>query len=153
MLKVILQNSASVSVSHYCSVDCLYGSIEQSREIAIEASSDALSDASCDKCGTSLKNNIQPFLYFNQCDRWRTRYEKGEEHWQEMMANKKPLSLDAFLLLADPSELLDEGETVSEFVADDPEHGFYISKANQQTLLFLYHAGFEFIFTHDGGAP
>lgn len=90
--------------------------------------------------------------YFNQCDRWRMTYKNGEENWQAMIANKEPISLSSFLKVVNIEQLLWD-ETVEDFVSDDPEHGFYSSKINNERVVFLQTAGFEFIFTEDGLEP
>lgn len=96
------------------------------------------------------------YQYFNQCDRWRTRFDKGEEHWQEMMANKKPVAIGKFKGLVDFDGLLDpddENDTIEEFIQSDPDAGFYSSKIGGTSVLFFQTAGFEFIFTKDGKEP
>jgi len=146
-------NNEPLQVAQYfCSTHCITKStINEDGVIDIVEPYDV--NSVCCECVNTVNGIEAPFDYFNQCDRWRTRYEDGEQNWQEMMKKKRPVSLEAFLLMADVSQLLDEDETLSDFVADDPEHGFYISEANSKPVLFIAHAGFEFIFTSNGDAP
>ncbi len=138
-----------------CSTHCLAEHLfaNKNEGAVVSTSKDPFEGQACSQCGKELPNTLAKFTYFNQCDRWRIRYPNGEEQWQEMMANKYPLPIEEFLLLADTSDLLDEDETLSDFVADDPDHGFFISTANKKPVMFIAHAGFEFIFTEDGESP
>ena len=70
-----------------------------------------------------------------------------------MMKRKVKIDAESFLSLTNTEDLLDEDETVYDFVADDPDHGFYVSTVNSKPVTFIAHAGFEFIFTEDGHAP
>lgn len=83
--------------------------------------------------------------YFGQCDRLR-RKPGGEEAWQGMMRNKRKVSMSTFLRKVDVSDILEDGETVEDFVADDPDSAFYESDWNGRRVWFLQTSGFEFIF-------
>lgn len=91
------------------------------------------------------------FEYHQQCDRFR-KTEQGEADWQEMMRNATPVSQQAFEGVCDPEELLDEGETLEDFVegSGDPEAGFFQSTIRNHRVLFVQVSGFEFIFTPSG---
>lgn len=139
----------------FCSLTCLVNDIcTNSHSEGLQGCSSNGDDRACSKCGGKEKKApTTQFTYFNQCDRWRTKYSEGEKHWQEMMDKKVKIDAELFLYLTDTEGLLDEDETVYDFVADDPDHGFYVSTANSKPVTFIAHAGFEFIFTEDGDAP
>lgn len=153
IFEVDMNGEATGAVSHFCSASCLAQSAKSSETFIVDTSTDAIAGETCAHCGNHLTSTVPAFTYFNQCDRWRIRYDNGEECWQDMMANKTAISLEAFLLLVDASGLLDEDETVMDFVADDPDHGFFVSIASGTPVVFLANAGFEFIFTENGAAP
>lgn len=90
--------------------------------------------------------------FHDQCDRFRRA--GGEADWQEMMSNAKPVSLAAFESQSDCELMLDEGETLAEFLegSSDPDAGCYVSEIRGHRVLFVQSAGFEFIFTA-GGKP
>lgn len=92
------------------------------------------------------------FRYHNQCDRFR-REAGGETDWQEMMSNAKPVSMRAFETVCNPEDMLDDGESLEEFVegSADGSAGFYQSTIRNHQVLFLQTAGFEFIYTLSGG--
>lgn len=90
--------------------------------------------------------------YFQQSDRWRTKYANGEADWHQMMANRKPIDQAEFLSRVDieTAPFLDDDETLDDFTSDDPESGYYASTVHEQDLCFVQTSGFEFIFTLDG---
>lgn len=98
------------------------------------------------------KNKKMRFKYHNQCDRFR-QTDQGEADWQEMMKNAKPVEQQAFEAVCDPDDMLDEGESLSDFLASssDPDAGFYQSTIRNHRVLFLQVSGFEFIYTPAGG--
>ena len=96
------------------------------------------------------------YQYFNQCDKWRTQFENGEANWQEMMANKEPLSLEQFGKVVDYDTFFDpddDEDNIENYIWDDPDSGFYRSEVNGTKVLFFQTSGFEFIFTQDGEEP
>lgn len=96
------------------------------------------------------------YQYFNQCDRWRTKYENGEANWNRMMENKQAITVDQFKKLSDFDGLLDpddKNDTIENFVSDDSGSGFYTSMIGGTRVLFVQTSGFEFIFTKDGNEP
>lgn len=86
-----------------------------------------------------------------QCDRFR-QDAQGESDWQEMMNKAQRVSIDQFEAVCDPESLLDEGETLEDFMAcsSDPSSGFYVSSIRNHRVLFCQSEGFEFIFTPGG---
>lgn len=91
--------------------------------------------------------------YFNQCDRWRIGNDEGERLWHLMMANAEPISNSSMKKGADLYQLLDEEETLEDFMADDEGSSCYRSSFDGVTVLFVQSSGFEFIFTEDGKSP
>lgn len=83
--------------------------------------------------------------YLGQCDKLR-RIAQGEQLWQQMLLLKAPVSIDTFKHLCQLEELLDEDETLEDFLADDPSSGLYASFWGEQRCLFIQTSGFEFIF-------
>lgn len=71
-----------------------------------------------------------------------------------MMVNAKSVSLEALESQCDPEAMLDEGETLVDFLegSGDPEAGCYVSEIRGHRVLFVQSSGFEFIFTA-GGQP
>lgn len=70
------------------------------------------------------------------------------------MAKAKPVSLEALEGQCDAELMLDEGETLADFMeaSGDPDSGCYVSEIRGHRVLFVQSAGFEFIFTA-GGKP
>ena len=99
------------------------------------------------------KTSQAAFPYFMQCDKWRRLGDKEEQAWHEMIRNKQAISQEGFVDRVEINHLLEEGESLDEYVADDPEHGFYLSAVNGMPVYFLQHSGFEFIFTPKGNNP
>ncbi|NIT79663.1 MAG: hypothetical protein GWN58_33435 [Anaerolineae bacterium] len=84
--------------------------------------------------------------YLGQCDRLRKQGPKNEANWQEMMKQKKPISMSTFKSKADYKAILDEDETLKDFIAGDPDAGFFQSVWGNKKCVFLRTAGFEFIW-------
>ena len=84
--------------------------------------------------------------YKGSCDRIR-RTPEGEEYWQKMMDTRKEVSEDDFLDNVNVSEMLDDGESWSEFKTNAAQEGeplrFYKSDGD---IYHTQHAGFEMIF-------
>jgi hypothetical protein len=87
---------------------------------------------------------VLPFL--EQCDRLRMQYTNGEAVWQEMIQNARRISLEELAAAVDPSRLLDEDETLEDFIADDPDAGFYASSVQGEPVYFVEARAFEFLF-------
>ena len=99
------------------------------------------------------------YKYLGQCDKLRS---KGlEPQWQAMMTAKQPIEQAEFYLDCDRQSLaniLDYesypvftplSDILCEFVADDPDHGFYKSMWGDRPCMFIQTSGFEFIFISD----
>jgi len=84
--------------------------------------------------------------YLGQCDRLRRQGAVAERFWQEMMYNKRPVTLRELEATCDVSAILDEGERLQDFV-DKNDHGYFRSEVNGQPVWFVSSAVFEFIFT------
>lgn len=95
--------------------------------------------------------SAKKYSYFEQCDRFR-RTPQGERDWQEMMANAKPIRFEVLAKHCDAEALLDDGETLEEYVSCNDDTEFFISDIRGHRLMFIQSAGFEFIFTI-GGKP
>lgn len=89
---------------------------------------------------------MKPTPYVNQCDRLRRNCVRGEEFWQAMMRAREPISRMMFLRAVGTVPFLDEGETLDDFMAGDPEAGTYRALVWNQPVYFVQVAGFEFIF-------
>ena len=96
------------------------------------------------------------FKYLGQCDKLRS---KGyEQAWLSMMAAKRPIEQAQFILDCDRQSLADFldyenypvftplSDILTEFVMDDPDHGFYESVWLNKPCMFIQTCGFEFIF-------
>ncbi len=91
------------------------------------------------------------FTYFEQCNRFRTNFPQGEDLWQEMMAKKEKIEPSVFETACDTSGMLDEDETLEEFMfASDPEAACYKSIVRGTEIYFVQCCGFEFIYTSTG---
>jgi len=94
-------------------------------------------------------------IYLGQCDELRRQCfpssmagtSRGEDLWQRMMLLRQSISLEEFEDACDISDLLDEDETLEQFLADDPKSGAYLSYWGNQKCMFIQSSGFEFIFT------
>ena len=93
----------------------------------------------------NFKNWMGKYRYLGQCDRLRMCGD--EESWQTMMAQKQPISKEEFETRCDLSQLLEDDETLDDFIAGDPDAAFYKSVWGDKPAYFIQTAGFEFIFT------
>ena len=75
------------------------------------------------------------------CDKMR-RTKQGEILWQELMEFAQPISQDNFVKHTDLTEFLD-GQTLSEYLADDPTSQFLITLHD---VTILQSKGFECFF-------
>jgi hypothetical protein len=96
---------------------------------------------------------MKKFEFFNQCDRWRIQFNNGEKNWHIMMAGKESISMNVFEKMVNDQNILDEDETLSDFISYDQDSGFYKSVIDGGVVFFIQTAGFEFIFTPDGNEP
>lgn len=97
--------------------------------------------------------NAPRYTYLGQCDRLRRGSPRGEEAWQTMVREAKPITLAKFLAVADLEPLLDEDETPSAWLnaLDSPQ--FYASRWEESPAVYVQSAGFEFIFVRDSSRP
>lgn len=87
---------------------------------------------------------MDKFIFLGPCD--RLRMAGGEELWQHMMLHRQPISIDRFATECRLETLLEDDETLEDFIASDPESGFYSSVWGEQPCRFIQTCGFEFIF-------
>lgn len=66
-----------------------------------------------------------------------------------MIAQATPIGASEFKRLCRLETLLDEDETLEEFMADDETAGLYKSVWGGGSCLFIQTSGFEFIFVKD----
>ena len=90
-----------------------------------------------------------------QCDHLQRRTEgTAKAHtWLSLMAHAKQISPDAFLANCDTETLLDEGETLADFMAGDDGAACYVSSYGDERVFFIQTSGFEFFFTKGGVLP
>lgn len=85
------------------------------------------------------------FKFFDQCDRFRCNLRR-EEQWQEMMRRKRRVRQSEFERNVDPSAILDDDETLDDWMASSGDGQFFRSQIGDETVYFIQAAGFEFIF-------
>ena len=83
--------------------------------------------------------------YVGQCDKLR-KEQGGEEAWQDMMSNKKQISLSKLKSSVDADAILDEDESLEDFVAGWDDAKIYESEWDSRPAMFIQMGGFEFIF-------
>ena len=91
------------------------------------------------------KKAIKEFSYLGQCDRVRCD-DVGENRWQRMVTNHSKVSMDEFLSRCQTEALLDEDESIEDFIAADPDSYFAKSWWGDQECYYIMTHGFEFIF-------
>jgi hypothetical protein len=88
--------------------------------------------------------------YLGQCDLLRHKCTNNEEHWHEMMANKKQIPFKTFIKNVEMQSMLDDDENPIDYIKDalreDSETATYLSNWGDKECMFLQTAGFEFIF-------
>ncbi len=91
--------------------------------------------------------------YATQCDRLRSNPE-GDQTWIALISRAAVVDRTELESAVDLSGLLDEGETLDDFVSQDPNHRFYKSHDGEgNSIYFIAHSGFEFFFGEDGRWP
>lgn len=102
---------------------------------------------------TAMDQAGEPLRYALQCDKLIMRFEHGKALWQAMMDNRQPVDEHDVLAKIDASALLDDGETIHDWLDDnrssDLNAGWYQSEVEGANFLFYQHSGFEFIFLRD----
>lgn len=97
------------------------------------------------KCLIETILNEANQIYIGQCDRIR-RTTEGEDFWQELMKNKKIISKNNFLSKINPSNILDDDESIDDFIVSDKDSYFAKSIVNKKIYYFIGTSGFEFIW-------
>lgn len=69
------------------------------------------------------------------------------------MANAVKIDIEEMRGRCEVESILDEGESLEGFVANDDRAGFYRTQAGDKVVYFVQHSGFEFFFTEDGLPP
>lgn len=93
------------------------------------------------------------FEYALPCDRLQVKVEHGKEIWNSLMAGAVRIDREAFEAACDVTTLLDDGETLDDYVASDENWAVYRSETAAGVAYFLQTAGFELFFTPDGKTP
>lgn len=88
---------------------------------------------------------MKRFVFYMQCDKFRQQ-AGGEEMWQEMMRNASRITQQEFEEACDTNYLLDQDETLEDFIASDPSSYFARSVIGTEVVYFVATCGFEFIF-------
>ncbi|WP_410950788.1 hypothetical protein [Pseudomonas sp. S1(2024)] len=91
--------------------------------------------------------------YAIQCDRLQMKVEHGREIWNSLIASATRIQPAEFVAACDLDGLLDEEETLEDYVASDPDWACYRCDTAQGQVYMLQTAGFEFFFTPDGLVP
>lgn len=87
------------------------------------------------------------YTFIGTCDRVRgCAGTETDLKWNEMMKNAIPISLDEFLANCDPSEALDEDESIEEYINTNPDIEFFKSNFGSSNCYFWKTANFEFIW-------
>jgi hypothetical protein len=86
--------------------------------------------------------------YIGQCDKIRQTLE-GEDLWRKIMSFKRFVSKEDFMDHIDPSNILDEDETIDEFMKSDPDAYYAYSRVDNINYWLIGHSGFEFIWRSD----
>ena len=95
------------------------------------------------------ENKLQ---YALSCDRLRVN-DEGDLIWHTLMEKAERITFEEFEDVCDLGGLLDEGETLGEYVSIDDWAGAYKVETDGEPVVFMQRAGFEFFFTHDGLPP
>ena len=83
--------------------------------------------------------------YIGQCDKLR-KEPGGEEAWQDMMSSKKQIPLSKLKSNTEYKKILDEDESLEDYVAGWDDAKIYESKWDGRPAMFIQIGGFEFIF-------
>lgn len=93
-----------------------------------------------------LLENIISYKYIGPCDRLRHHNPVNDKNWHVMMQNKRMVSKEEFLKNVDISPLLDEDESVEDFLKNHSDAEFFFSFWGNKSSYFMATKGFEFIF-------
>ena len=86
------------------------------------------------------------FTYLGQCDRLRLGNAENNAAWHEMMKNAEPVPPDEFFKSVDFSRVMDEDETVEQWIQANHDAQFFKSVWNGRPAYFAQTGGFEYIF-------
>lgn len=95
---------------------------------------------------------MEKLQYALSCNRLRVN-DSGDQIWHSLMAKAERIQLDEFSEVCDLSGLLEEGETLDDYISVDEWAGVYKVETDAEPVVFMQRAGFEFFFTHDGLPP
>jgi hypothetical protein len=85
--------------------------------------------------------------FYAQCNTvWKNFGDKGGFMLKDMIAAKSPISHKEFLATCDTSPVLEDEESLKDFLSSDPEAGVFKSMFNNEPCYFIQYAGFEFIW-------
>lgn len=90
--------------------------------------------------------------YALSCNRLRVN-DEGDQVWHSLVAKAERIQFDEFAAVCDLSGLLEEGETLDDYICVDEWAGAYKVETDAEPIAFIQRAGFEFFFTHDGLPP
>lgn len=91
------------------------------------------------------KYKTAKYSFIGVCDRVR-KNEENDLKWHEMMKNASPVTMEEFLSQCDMSDVLDEGETVENYLNIHTDIEFFKSNFGVSDCYFFKTAGFEFIW-------
>lgn len=86
------------------------------------------------------------YTYLGQCDRLRMIGSGNEAAWQVMMKNARPVPSAEFFKNVDFSRVMDDDETVEQWMQSNHDAQFFKSVWNGRPAYFAQTGGFEFIF-------
>jgi GNAT superfamily N-acetyltransferase len=95
------------------------------------------------------ENRLQ---YAVSCNRLRVN-DFGDQVWHTLVAKAERITFEEVSKVCDLSGLLDEGETLDDYIAIDDWAGAYKVETEGEPVVFIQRASFEFFFTHDGFPP
>ena len=90
--------------------------------------------------------------YALSCNRLRVN-DEGDQVWHSLVAKAERIHFDEFSEVCDLGGLLEDGETLDDYISVDPWAGAYKVETDAEPVVFMQRAGFEFFFTHDGLPP
>ena len=91
------------------------------------------------------KKASKKFNYLGQCNKMRCD-NIGENNWQEMIQKHTKVPMEEFEANCELSNLIEEGETLEEIIADDPSSYFAKSVWGNKPCYYIMTKGFEFIY-------
>lgn len=95
---------------------------------------------------------MEKLQYALSCNRLRVN-DSGDQIWHSLMAKAERIQFDEFSEFCDLSGLLEDGETLDDYISVDPWAGAYKVETDAEPVVFIQRAGFEFFFTHDSLPP